>query len=83
MTDCGEEKKQDDISNRGSNLHYIDLNPSMDVKEFAVAFMIAITEVADPAIDLVAKKGKHSPFSVLQGIYPKASKCIKFLGRQY
>jgi hypothetical protein len=45
----------------------------MDVEEFAIAFAVAVTEVSDPAVDLVAKKGKYSIFSILQGIFPQAS----------
>jgi hypothetical protein len=44
----------------------------MDVNEFAVAFTIAVTEVSDPAIDFVAKNGRYSIFSILQGIFPQA-----------
>ncbi len=44
----------------------------MDVEEFVVAFAVAVTEVSDPAVDLVAKKGKHSIFSILQEIFPQA-----------
>jgi hypothetical protein len=44
----------------------------MDVEEFAVAFTIAVTEISDPAVDLVAKNGHHSIFSVLEEIFPQA-----------
>ncbi len=45
----------------------------MDVEEFVVAFTVAVTEVSDSAVDLIAKKGKHSIFAILQGIFPQAS----------
>ena len=44
----------------------------MDINEFAVAFTIAVTEVSDPAVDFVAKNGRYSIFSILQGIFPQA-----------
>jgi hypothetical protein len=44
----------------------------MDVKEFAIAFTVAVTEVSDPAVDLVAKNGEHSIFSTLERIFPQA-----------
>ncbi len=44
----------------------------MDVNEFSVAFTIAVTEVSNPAVDFVAKNGKYSIFSILQGIFPQA-----------
>ena len=44
----------------------------MNVEEFAVAFTVAVTEVSDPAVDLIAKNGRHSVFSVLEEIFPQA-----------
>ncbi len=44
----------------------------MELEEFAVAFTIAVTEVSDPTVDLVAKNGKHSIYSVFQEIFPQA-----------
>ncbi len=45
---------------------------AMELEEFAVAFTIAVTEVSDPTVDLVAKNGKHSIYSVFQEIFPQA-----------
>ncbi len=45
----------------------------MDVEEFAIAFAVAVTEASDPAVEVIAKNGKHSIFSLLQGIFPQAS----------
>ena len=49
------------------------ISTNMDVEEFAVAFTIAVTEASDSPVDLVAKNGMHSIFSVLQGIFPQES----------
>ncbi len=46
----------------------------MNVEEFVIAFTIAYSKwVSDPDVDLVAKNGEHSVFSILQEIFPQAS----------
>ncbi len=50
----------------------------MELEEFAVAFTIAVTEASDPTVDLVAKNGKHSIYSVFQEIFPQARASLFF-----
>ncbi len=40
-------------------------------KEFAIAFVVSVTEVSDNPNNWIAKKGKGSLFEILRDIYPE------------
>jgi hypothetical protein len=40
-------------------------------KQFAIAFVVSVTEISDTSKNWIAKKGKDSLFAILQDIYPE------------
>jgi hypothetical protein len=42
-----------------------------DANEFAIAFVISVTEASDEPQNWIAKKGKDSVFAMLRDIFPE------------
>ncbi len=49
--------------------------PNADhAREFAIAFVVSVTEASDEPQNLIAKKGKDSIFEKLREIFPEVTK---------
>jgi hypothetical protein len=42
-----------------------------DAKEFAIAFVVSVTETSDGPNNWIAKNGKDSMFAILRDIFPE------------
>ncbi len=42
-----------------------------DAKDFAVAFVVSVTEASDDRKNWIAKNGKDSMFAILRDIFPE------------
>ena len=42
-----------------------------DAREFAIAFVVSVTEASDEPQNWIAKKGKDSMFATLREIFPE------------